>query len=718
MTLEVGSLLNNRYRIEQIISQGGMGAVYKAVDESLAISVAVKENLITTDQSTRQFRREATILATLRHPNLPRVTDHFINPNIGQYLVMDYVDGEDLRERMGKVGFINEDDVIIIGTAICDALDFLHSRKPPIIHRDIKPGNIKITPTGEIYLVDFGLAKIDKTGQETTTGAQALTPGYASPEQYGKGTESRSDIYSLGATLYAALTGKIPEDGLTRAAGSTILTPILKHNPAISQALASAIERAMAVFPADRYPNALAFKQALIESGSGATTITTGMANYHFNIPMGSTSITQKPSSGAPTPAEIIGQSDISQPTSSLPSHPLPDLHSLSSSFDPGHTSPIPPASVGPQRKKSIGGFAVGLIIIGVIGICGLGVIISLVGRHLDISTLTTFLGGEYQAESKLQPLVPTTLTTEAVSSIQDTPALATFTAASELPPTPSITPIGGGNGDILFASSRTGIPQIFIMKADGSDPRQLTKLPDGACQPDWSPDGKRFAFISPCAKRQDRYQGSSIFIAEADGSNITPLVSTPGGDFDPDWAPDNNSIVFTSIRDGIPHIYIYNLTNNQSINLSAQSSNDQRPVWSPDGSLIAFETTRLGWLQIWLMNPDGSSPREFTTMQEGAASMAAWAGNMEAMAYIHSPDLPWIAAKRIGVRGVKENRVSSMEPCWNPKFSPDNFWLLFESRQNGNIDIYRMLMNGGQVTRLTEHEGEDFQADWRPLAK
>ena len=186
MTLQVNSLLHQRYRILEVIAQGGMGAIYRALDESLGVEIALKENLYTAQEATRQFHSEATILAGLRHPNLPRVTDHFVIPNQGQYLVMDFIDGDDLRDRMRASGALSETDVILIGMAICDALTYLHSRQPAIVHRDIKPGNIKITPAGQIVLVDFGLAKIASAGEATQTGAQALTPGFAPPEQYGQ----------------------------------------------------------------------------------------------------------------------------------------------------------------------------------------------------------------------------------------------------------------------------------------------------------------------------------------------------------------------------------------------------------------------------------------------------------------------------------------------------------------------------------------------------
>ena len=134
---------------------------------------------------------------------------------------------------MDRLETITERDVILIGIAICDALNYLHSRSSSILHRDIKPGNIKISPDGDVFLVDFGLAKIMKGNQATTNGARAMTPGYSPPEQYGTArTDPRTDIYSLGATLYAALTGVIPEDGLDRATGKAKLTPLrqLKGN--------------------------------------------------------------------------------------------------------------------------------------------------------------------------------------------------------------------------------------------------------------------------------------------------------------------------------------------------------------------------------------------------------------------------------------------------------------------------------------------------------
>ena len=264
MTIERGSRLINRYQIVDILGQGGMGSIYRAVDENLGVEVAVKENLFTSEEYARQFRREAVILANLRHTNLPRVTDHFVIDGQGQYLVMDFIEGEDLRERIDRQGLLSDADTVILGTAVCEALSYLHSRQPQVVHRDIKPGNIKITPPGNVILVDFGLAKVTQGSQVTSTGARAMTPGYSPPEQYGTArTDHRSDIFSLGASLYMALTGALPEDALARAMGQIDLTQIRKHNPKVSRRLAAVIEKAMELRPEQRYQSAEDFKKAL-----------------------------------------------------------------------------------------------------------------------------------------------------------------------------------------------------------------------------------------------------------------------------------------------------------------------------------------------------------------------------------------------------------------------------------------------------------------------
>lgn len=264
MALQPGTLLRNRYRVETVLGQGGMGAVYRAIDANLGVTVAVKENLFTTKEFANQFVREARILANLRHANLPRVTDHFVVEGEGQYLVMDFVAGDDLRERLERLGPVSEEESLPWFFDICDALAYLHTRVPAILHRDVKPGNIKLTPDGRGVLVDFGLAKVVEGTGTTTTGAKAMTPGFSPPEQYGTGrTDPRTDIYSLAATMYAAFTARVPEDALERAMGREHLTPLRERNPQVSSGVARYIEKALEIRPDDRYQTMAEFAAAL-----------------------------------------------------------------------------------------------------------------------------------------------------------------------------------------------------------------------------------------------------------------------------------------------------------------------------------------------------------------------------------------------------------------------------------------------------------------------
>jgi serine/threonine-protein kinase len=270
-TASPGTILQSRYQIERELGRGGFGAVYKATDLNLHRPCAVKENFDTSQEAQRQFLREATVLANLSHPNLPRVTDHFQIPNQGQYLVMDFVEGQDLATLVeGRAGAATMEQIITWITQVGEALVYLHGQPQPVLHRDIKPSNIRITPQGKAMLVDFGLVKFYSPHLKTTVGARAITPGYAPPEQYGKGsTDARTDIYALGATLYAALSGLEPPESVQRLAGER-LPSASEFNPQVTPALDRVVERAMALEPGQRYQSAREFVAALKTAASAA----------------------------------------------------------------------------------------------------------------------------------------------------------------------------------------------------------------------------------------------------------------------------------------------------------------------------------------------------------------------------------------------------------------------------------------------------------------
>ena len=238
-------MLAGRYQLLSRIGQGGMGAVYKAADTHLNNrAVAIKEMSSAglpparLQEAEAAFEREAHLLADLVHPNLPRIYEHFAE-NERSYLVMDFIEGQTLEDYLEKNGGgpLPVDQVIKWAKELCDVLNYLHTRQPPIIFRDLKPANVMIGETGHIFLIDFGIARLFKPGKQHDTVALG-SPGYAAPEQYGKAQSSpRSDIYSLGALLHHLLTGLDPSEQ------PFFFRPASQVNPAVNPALEALLKR-------------------------------------------------------------------------------------------------------------------------------------------------------------------------------------------------------------------------------------------------------------------------------------------------------------------------------------------------------------------------------------------------------------------------------------------------------------------------------------------
>jgi serine/threonine-protein kinase len=246
-----------------VLGCGGFGAVYLADDSRIpGRQVAVKENLGMTPQAQTQFRTEVNLTIDLEHPALPKVTDQFVGPYGRQYLVMDYIEGDTLEDTVRKSGPLAEQEVIAITKQLLNVLDYLHDHS--VIHRDVKPANIKMKPDGKLILVDFGLAKIYVPGMRTQTGARGRgTPGFSSPEQYSSGTDARSDIYSLGAVMYYMLSGVPPPEAIALGAGIPLLPPRQKR-PDLSSHIQSVVLKAMALNPTDRFQSVPEMRWALI----------------------------------------------------------------------------------------------------------------------------------------------------------------------------------------------------------------------------------------------------------------------------------------------------------------------------------------------------------------------------------------------------------------------------------------------------------------------
>jgi len=704
MTLTPGTLLNERYRVVSILGQGGMGAVYRAEDDHLGVSVAIKENLFLTEGYSRQFQREANILAGLRHTALPRVSDYFVIPNQGQYLIMEFIDGEDLRQRIERLAFLPERDVAIIGIVICEAISYLHFRPQTIIHRDIKPGNIKITPEGDVVLVDFGLAKVldskdDNDRQDTTTGARAMTPGYSPPEQYGTArTDSRSDIYALGATLYAALTGIIPEDGLSRATGKVDLTPIRQLQPSVNSKLANVIEKALEIEPEDRYQDSNEFRRSLISA-----------SELTFNT-LERLTVTPPPLDGVePAPQD----SPPRQNSSKRPSKSsLPKRNRFKKAF-----KAIPkwiPAAM----------LVMALITVTAIYLPGKGYVQTLLNRFWPppVSQVVVLTPTNTSV-----PNTPTsTRSAKPVPSITSLPSI-NATPVTTATPTlvPSPTPFGGGKGQLAFVSNRTGSMQIWVMNMDGSDQTQLTSIPAGACQPAFSLDGKRLAVISPCTEKRTIYDNSQIFIMNSDGSNPLPLPIIPGGDFDPAWSHDSTRLAFSSYRSNpnVPHIFEYNFTSSTLDELSDSRYADINPAWNIGDKQLAFSRLETVAYHIFSMSDKGLTQFQISSNGDVNDFQTDWAHSGEFIIFsraANDTNVPYLYRLDYKDRGTgQETHIlppNNSIPVIGARISFDDKWIVFESWPDGhNHDIFLMDIEGNNYTRLTNDPGADFSPVWLP---
>jgi serine/threonine protein kinase len=268
-------VLQDRYRIVKQLGKGGMGAVYEAIDQRLGITVALKETVSIDENVRKQFEQEARLLARLQHPALPRVSDHFAEADRA-FLVMQFIAGVDLaRIIYQQPGPFPRAQVVAWADQLLDALIYLHSQDRQVIHRDIKPHNLKLTATGQIALLDFGLAKTQPAEASTTSSSSffGYTRQYSPLEQIqALSTGPHSDIYALGATLYHLLTGVKPADALSRAAAAENgqadpLKPANLVHQAVGSEIAAILTKAMAQDPQRRYRSAAEFREALRRIG-------------------------------------------------------------------------------------------------------------------------------------------------------------------------------------------------------------------------------------------------------------------------------------------------------------------------------------------------------------------------------------------------------------------------------------------------------------------
>jgi serine/threonine protein kinase len=661
MPLSPGDVLRDRYRIEGQLGKGGMGAVYLAHDLTLDIPVAVKENLNLNPESERQFRREARLLAELRHANLPRVTDHFIIDD-RQYLVMDYIAGVDLHTRsIEKPPTV--DEVVAWGSAACDALSYLHHLNPPIIHRDIKPANLKLQPDGRVILVDFGIAKVYDQAQ-TTTGARGLTPGFSPPEQYGdQRTDASSDQYSLAATVYALVTGQRPADSIQRMLGKETLRPASSYSPAIPAHLDATLERGMALDKDDRFPSIDEFQRAL--------------------------------------------RGDLQLETIRAP------------------LKVEAPAASGSRRGLWIGGAAFAILLVGAglaLGLSGRLPFASPAASPTPVPS-ATLLAVLPAATATPSPLPTQTATAEPSSTPTASPSPTTtpvllgggariaFVSDREDRRTLQIWTMNADGSDlrqITFGPGDKGQPRwspdglrllytapggrdlygnelgrdIFLINLDGSiEPVNLTQSIGDDSDPAWSPDGARMAFTS----------------TRVGGLRQVMLV-----DLDCQPAPGGCSL------------------SSEPRNLSAGYAVEYFPAWAPDGERLAVAASINQAPARILLRPANGNPPVLFDLQDRirGAEQIAWSadGKFLAFSWLVKRGKQEIYIASVDNPGLDPIALTNSLGNKEPEFSPDGQWIVFTSTRDQNPEIYIMTNNGTGQKNLTNHPGRDLQPDWQPL--
>ncbi len=704
MTIEAGTLLRERYRILSLLGKGGMGEVYLAEDTSLNIQVAVKANHRLGEDATAQFFREARLLATLRHPNLPRVIDYFLHQD-SQFLVMDYIQGEDLADYIDQHGPQPLERVLNWANQLGKALIYLHNQVPPVIHRDIKPANIKLTPNGEVILVDFGIAKASDTAQVTVDGASGYTPGFAPPEQYGSArTGPDSDQFSFAATLYMLLSGQRPSDALQRALGQAVLTPLTLLAPAVPPSVQAAIERALSPRREDRFPSVEDFLRALNQAAAAP----------HAQMPA-----RMVPAVPAPSPADVT--------VASVPAKP-----------EPSAQPPVEAPSKSVKKNRWLwlaAGAAVALSLCLIVG--GVLVFRDVLGPRAQPTPAATLPLALIEPSDTSEPRIVDSPSPE--PTISETPAPSqtpevVFSPTPQPSPTEAPAPLGGG-GLLVFSSNRADgqVQQLWAMPVyqdpNGNpipgEPRQLTFDAGDKFQPAWSPDGSRLAYVAPGGTDQNGQDlGLDIWIADAQGGDAVNITRRRGDDFAPAWSTDGQRLAFTydGREDGVLQLYLIAPDGSDLRRISADQF-EFSPAWTPDMSWLLFVLRAASHNILYMRTPQDDF-LELTRYDRG--EVLGRQGDVEHPAV--SPDGEWIAYTRLdggrqqiftirfASRGADMARLTDSDLDREPAWSPDSQWVVFTSERDGNAEIYIVNRAGGTQTNLTGHPAVDMQPAWQPL--
>jgi Tol biopolymer transport system component len=511
---------------------------------------------------------------------------------------------------------------------------------------------------------------------------------------------------------------------------NTQLTPLRKRNGKVSRRLAAAIEKAMGIDPADRFQTAEEFKRALL----------------------GSKSKTQRlPGEYVIQPAPIDEDAPVKQSSLERELKPIGSLREEVASEEL-------PVFKPPKRRRKKRLLPALFLILLLLAASLVGVVrfapqfipplvkdiipqpwLSFLGiptsapvvptEAVPSPTLAEIVPAETNEPPPTVTSIPTITPTPTIQFTPTLPPVVEVTATPENTPVPVATQTGGGGGQIAFASAGPGIPQIYLVNLDTTGLTQLTNVEGGACQPSWSPDGAKLAFISPCPARaefnDDIYKDSSLYVMNADGSGITTLTDVPIAGFDPAWSPDGERIAFTSLRDGTKDIYLLTLDTGAVSRLTTATGDIQEnshPSWSPSGDQIVYMVRRFNAYQVWAMNDAGQDNVQIARSGQRISDfLPVWMADGETILFsqkdVEVVTRPWLVSIRYEDRDTRSpTRLNLPRPIEDVEVSPDGLWIVYETRDNeGNRDIYFMTMNGEARTRLTVDPAVDFDPTWRP---
>ncbi len=657
--LQADTLLDNRYIIHAMVGQGGMGAVYKAIDTRIQGRVcAVKEmSVLQLPPSERalaiqNFEQEAKLLADLHHPALPKVHDYFQEGHSGRhYLVMDFVTGDSLENLLSQRGSpFPEEQVRQWAAQLCDVLTYLHSQSPPIIFRDLNPRNIMVDPsTGDLKLIDFGIARFFKAGNSADTQAFG-SPGYAPPEQYGQAqTDARSDVYSLGVAILNLLTMHDP------SADPFNLPSARSLSPSVSQGLESVIYRATQTQPDLRYQTTSDMQRALL---------------------------------GKDVP--VVG----------------------------GKKTAVPWALIG-----GIGGVLAILLLIGLYFMMNSTSSSASPAPTAVTEIVTVIVREEVDEEIPSTAVIEEETTVEEGIDIAPAPKEEeveeeeTAVVEEAAPPTdepPTVAPVvsnalGGGSGLIAYTAETSQSKEVFTYDMDTGNTRQLTHDSYDDYTPVWSADGRYIAYASG---RNGRFD---VFVIDVAASSIQNLTNGSGDNAYPSWSPTGSQLLFHSNRYGDFDVFSMNADGSNVRQLTNNDVPDLAPVWSPNGRQIAFAQSYNDRRQLAVMNSDGTGLHLITTDENYSRSHPSWSPDGQQLVFHMVTDKSIKNGLFIIDKDGNNLRQLTDSTDFAAEYSPDGEWILFHRSSGGNRTIYRIRPDGTGMTVVLDNPSDVREADWQP---